>query len=40
MLHIDVISKSLQEMIELYNLNPKQKEQLAELQKQETSPLR
>lgn len=35
MLHIDVTSKSLQEMIELYNLNPKQKEQLAELQKQE-----
>ena len=35
MLHIDVTSKSLQEMIELYNLNPKQKEQLAELQKEE-----
>ena len=35
MLHIDITSKSLQEMIELYNLNPKQKEQIAELQKEE-----
>lgn len=35
MLHIDVRSKSLQEMIELYNLNTKQKQQLAELQKEE-----
>lgn len=35
MLHIDVRSKSLQEMIELYNLNTKQKQQLAELRKEE-----
>lgn len=35
MLYIDVKSKSLQEMIELYNLNIKQKQQLAELQKEE-----
>ncbi len=35
MLYIDITSKSLQEMIELYNLNLKQKEQLAELQKDE-----
>lgn len=34
-LHIDVTSKSLEEMIELYGLNAKQKEQLAELQKEE-----
>lgn len=32
-LHIDITSKSLQEMIIFYNLNPKQMEQLAELQK-------
>lgn len=32
-LHIDITSKSLQEMIDFYNLNPKQIEQLAELQK-------
>ena len=35
MLHIDITSKSLQEMIELYKLNEKQKVQLAELQKEE-----
>lgn len=35
MLYIDVTSKSLQEMIELYKLNQKQKEQLEELQKDE-----
>ena len=35
MLHIEITNKSLQEMIDLYNLNPKQKEQLAELQKSE-----
>ena len=35
MLHIELTNKSLQEMIDLYNLNPKQKEQLAELQKSE-----
>lgn len=35
MLYIDITSKSLQEMIELYNLNTKQIEQLAELQKEE-----
>lgn len=34
-LYIDITSKSVQEMIELYNLNPKQTEQLAELQKEE-----
>ena len=33
MLYIDITNKSLQEMIELYNLNSKQMEQLAELQK-------
>lgn len=32
-LYIDITSKSLQEMIELYNLNPSQIEQLADLQK-------
>ncbi len=35
MLHIEITSKSLQEMIELYNLNLKQQQQLAELQKKE-----
>lgn len=35
MLYIDITSKSLQEMIELYNLNENQKIQLAELQKDE-----
>lgn len=35
MLHIEITNKSLQEMIDLYNLNAKQKEQLAELQKNE-----
>ncbi len=39
MLYIDIASKSLQEMIELYNLNSKQKEQLAELQKEEYSSM-
>lgn len=35
MLHIDITSKSLQEMIELYNFNEKQKIQLTKLQKEE-----
>ena len=34
-LYIDITSKSLQEMIELYSLNPNQIEQLADLQKDE-----
>lgn len=39
MLHIEITSKSLQEMIELYNLNLKQQQQLAELQKEEYSSM-
>ena len=34
-LYIDITSKSLQEMIEIYKLNSKQKDQLKELQKSE-----
>lgn len=34
-LYIDITSKTLEEMIELYNLNTKQKEQLTELQKED-----
>lgn len=38
-LYIDIENKTIDEMIEIYNINDKQKEQLAELQKEEYNEL-
>ena len=38
-LYIDIENKTINEMIEIYNINDKQKEQLAELQKEEYNEL-